>query len=44
VTAFREFDRLKGNEGYKYEIVPTPASVALLVAAGVAALRRRRAA
>lgn len=44
VTAFREFDRLKGNEGYKYEIVPTPASVTLLVAAGVAALRRRRAA
>lgn len=44
VTAFREFDRLKGNEGYKYLVVPTPASLALLAAAGVAALRRRRAA
>lgn len=45
VTAFGEFDRAKGNTGYKYFLVPTPGAAAtLLVAAGLAAVRRRRAA
>jgi len=44
-TAFTEFDRLKGNTGYKYTVVPTPGVTAtLLFAAGLTASRRRRAA
>jgi hypothetical protein len=44
VTAFNEFDRLKGNRGYKYLVIPTPgAAVTVLVAAGLVAARRRRA-